>query len=117
MGKGWYGVDFDGTLAKTMDWKSHNEGSVGEPVWPMVERVKRWLAEGKEVRIMTARAGKGADDLHIANIKRFCRLHIEQELPITCEKDFNMIELWDDRAVQVEVNTGEPTTYWVSRAD
>jgi hypothetical protein len=115
MTKGWIGVDFDGTLAKTMDWKSHNDGNVGEPIWPMVERVKQWLREDREVRIFTARAGLNADEKHIEQIDAFCIEHFGIPLPITCSKDFNMIELWDDRAVQVEVNTGEPTTYWVSR--
>lgn len=115
MAKGWIGVDFDGTLAKTMDWRGHNDGKVGEPIWPMVERVKQWLSEGKEVRIMTARAGAGADQIHRDNINEFCLEVFGRTLPITCEKDFNMIELWDDRAVQVAVNEGEPVTYWVSR--
>jgi hypothetical protein len=29
------------------------------------------------------------------------------KIPITCCKDRGMIELWDDRAVQVIENTGE----------
>lgn len=116
MSKGWIGVDFDGTLAKTMDWHGHNDGRVGEPIWPMVERVKQWLEDGVEVRILTARAGAGADPKHLDAIDKFCREVFDRTLPVTCSKDFNMIELWDDRAVQVEPNTGEPTTYWVSRA-
>lgn len=32
---------------------------------------------------------------------------IGRELPVTATKDFAMIELWDDRAVQVRMNTGE----------
>lgn len=115
MSKGWIGVDFDGTLARTMDWKSHNDGRVGEPIWPMVERVRQWLSEGKEVRIFTARVGEGADPKHLHAIDRFCAEFFGQVLPVTAAKDFHMIELWDDRAVQVELNTGEPTTYWVSR--
>lgn len=113
--KGWIGVDFDGTLAKTMDWKSHNDGAVGEPIWPMVERVKQWLREGREVRIFTARACAAAEHKHRALIDAFCGENIGEVLRITCEKDFDMIELWDDRCVQVEPNTGEPTTFWQTR--
>ena len=110
-------MDFDGTLAKTCQWHDFNEGTVGEPIWPMVERVKGWLREGKGVRIMTARVGPGADvPLHTKAIEDFCAEHLGQVLPVTCVKDFNMLELWDDKCVQVEVNTGEPTTYWVSKA-
>lgn len=39
-------------------------------------------------------------------IEAWCVEHIGQVLPITHEKDFNMVELWDDRAVQIIHNTG-----------
>lgn len=117
----WYGVDFDGTLAKTLNYKDILDRTMPPPVWPMVERVRRWLLEGKNVRIMTARVcGQGGQENaveHRALIERFCAEHLGVVLPITHEKDFDMIELWDDRAVQVERDTGEPTTYWTSRAE
>ena len=56
--KDWIGVDLDGTLAEYHGW---NDGKIGEPIQLMVERVKRWLAEGKSVRIMTARVGVQED--------------------------------------------------------
>jgi hypothetical protein len=34
-------------------------------------------------------------------------------LEVTCVKDFAMIELWDDRAVGVLMNTGQPKTDWM----
>ena len=40
-------------------------------------------------------------------IADWCLEHIGQALPVTCIKDFEMIELWDDRAVAVETNTGK----------
>lgn len=52
-GKGWYGFDLDGTLAKYDGWKGIDH--IGEPVKPMVELVKRMHDEGKVVKIMTAR--------------------------------------------------------------
>ena len=52
-GKGWYGVDLDGTLAEYHGWVSPTH--IGAPIPKMLYRVGRWLAEGKEVRIMTAR--------------------------------------------------------------
>lgn len=104
----WRGVDFDGTLAK------HQEGAdvehVGEPVPAMVERVKRWLSLGQEVRIVTARVGmtrpQPERERQISMIHAWCREHIGVELPVVCSKDYGMIELWDDRAIQVERNTG-----------
>lgn len=41
-------------------------------------------------------------------IKAWCIEHLGEELPVTCFKDYGMLELWDDRAVQVEPNTGNP---------
>jgi len=40
-------------------------------------------------------------------IHQWCILHIGKQLRITCKKDYKMIELWDDRAVQVIPNTGK----------
>ena len=52
-GKGWYGFDLDGTLAKYDGWKGIDR--IGEPVKPMVDLIKRMHAEGKVVKILTAR--------------------------------------------------------------
>jgi len=105
---GWIGVDLDGTLATYDGWNGPEH--IGEPVAPMVERVKRWLAEGYEVRIFTARVSGDrqgmSPNLTMRVIEIWCQTHIGQVLPITCVKDFGMIELWDDRSVAVEANTG-----------
>ena len=52
-GKGWYGFDLDGTLAKYDGWKGIDH--IGEPVKPMVDLIKRMHDEGKVVKILTAR--------------------------------------------------------------
>lgn len=111
--KGWIGVDLDGTLAIYDGWKGVEH--IGAPVLPMVDRVKRWLAAGKVVKIFTARAYCPPNDparaeenaRGLAAIRAWCLEHIGQELEVTCVKDYGMIELWDDRAVQVVVNTGK----------
>ena len=46
---GWIGVDLDGTLSTHDGW---GDGSIGEPVPAMVQRVREWLAEGREVRML-----------------------------------------------------------------
>lgn len=105
---GWIGVDLDGTLAMYDGWKGIEY--IGQPIPVMLERVKKWLNKGTEVRIVTARASlpDGPDkDLIIAEIEQWCLKWIGQKLKITNEKDFSMIELWDDRAVSVEFNTGK----------
>ncbi|MBY3231862.1 hypothetical protein [Rhizobium laguerreae] len=101
--RGWYGVDLDGTLATYDHWRGIDH--VGEPIMPMVRRVREWLDRGEEVRIFTARCA-GPEDCKPA-IEKFCLEYIGEILPITNIKDFGLIELWDDRAVQVIYNTGE----------
>ena len=88
----------------------------------MADRVRKWLSEGKDVRIMTARVDGGTVALnmgneageHFKNIERvksiiqdWTEKHFGVRLPVTNVKDYGMIELWDDRAIQVIPNTGE----------
>jgi len=99
---GWIGVDLDGTLAHYDGWKG--EDRIGDPIPIMMERVKTWLKEGIEVRIVTARAGVQEQ---IPFIKTWLKKHGIGEVGITNKKDFQMIQLWDDRAIQVITNTGK----------
>jgi hypothetical protein len=103
-GGGWIGVDLDGTLAQYTSW--HGPYAIGAPVPKMLERVKNMLASGVEVRIFTARACDG-DSAVIAAIQNWTERHLGHRLVVTCTKDYQMLELWDDRAVQVIPNTGE----------
>lgn len=112
MSGGWIGVDLDGTLAKYDGWKGVEH--IGEPVPAMLARVQAWLAEGKTVKIFTARVaghgaqlliGGGAEDA-ITPIQEWCKKHIGVELEVTNVKDFGCVAIYDDRAVQVEMNTG-----------
>jgi hypothetical protein len=133
----WIGVDFDGTLAEYNNWSGWNV--FGKPIPLMVKRIKRWIRDGKEVRIVTARIGlplriEMRDKITgFENIQRLSRAklhkckisgetysdqdmcdaiqaytleHVGEKLQVQCYKDYNMIELWDDRAVQVIPNTG-----------
>ena len=107
----WIAVDLDGTLAEC-DGRV-NLARIGKPVASMVERVKRWRAEGKCVKIFTARmTDHGLHDLNggrvdaLTPIRDWCREHLGEALPVTNVKDFGMVELWDDRCVQVVPNTG-----------
>ncbi len=109
-GKRWIGVDFDGTLVENT-WRpgqAVTPGMIGRNIAPMVNRVKRWIAQGKEVRILTARVST-ISPFFAANraiIDKWCQKNLGKSLPITCEKDPCMEELWDDRAVQLVPETG-----------
>ena len=104
---GYIGVDLDGTLA-------HYDGridEVGEPIEPMLYRVKQWLAEGREVRIITARVSPEWSDLEYQTeiIRAWCLKHLDVELVVQCHKSGDMLQLYDDRAVGVMHNDGRLT--------
>jgi hypothetical protein len=110
--KGWIGVDLDGTLAEYTTWKGSDH--IGAPIPKMLERVKAWLAIGQEVRIFTARVSPAAAAFNNSNptdiigrIRAWCVEHVGRALAVTHEKDMAMIQLWDDRAVQIIPNTGD----------
>lgn len=116
-------VDFDGTLVKYDKWVSCEH--IGEPIQPMIDRVKMWLKQGREVEIFTARAYPVGIRLSLTGmtpeayearvqeasraiiaIREFCLNVFGQTLPVTCWKDYHAVQVWDDRAVQVIPNTG-----------
>jgi len=104
--KGWHGVDFDGTLAKYTEWKGPTH--TGSPVPKMLARVKQWIADGEEVRIFTARVNPKDKDCEKSRkaIQDWTMKHLERKLKVTHEKDKEMIDMWDDRAVQIVPNKG-----------
>jgi hypothetical protein len=105
---GWIGVDLDGTLAEYTGYQG--PGHIGAPIPAMVTRVKDWLRAHKDVRIFTARASNENDDEREAFLtqwKWWSKQHLGQVLKVTATKDYQMCELWDDRAIQVRFNTGE----------
>lgn len=109
---GWIGVDLDGTLAEYTTWQGVTH--IGKPIQPMVDRIKMWLDEGIEVRVFTARmASPGPVLLEFRKeLDRWLRdAGLPRTLIATNVKDFNMLELYDDRAVQVEMNTGKLIGY------
>lgn len=123
--EGWVGVDLDGTLAEYGTWVSPVD--IGNPVPKMAERVRAWLNAGQAVRIFTARVYPinecvGPDDIlrfqpatprerdavaALRAIQAWTKAHFGVVLPVTNVKDYGMMELYDDRCVQVETNTGK----------
>lgn len=99
---GWVGVDLDGSLAEYNGFRG--AGVIGTPITKMLERVRRWLAAGVDVRIFTARAH---DPESVIAIVAWCNHHLGCPLRVTATKDHQTIAIWDDRAVQLIPNTGE----------
>lgn len=113
----WIAVDLDGTLAEYHGW---NGGKIGPPIPRMVERVRAWVKDGKEVRIFTARvANSGKRNIYgdtdgsefvagqVKAIEAWCKRHIGRVLPVTATKDFECVAIYDDRAYTVRFNTGK----------
>ncbi|MCP4117787.1 MAG: hypothetical protein GY737_20795 [Desulfobacteraceae bacterium] len=103
--KGWIGVDLDGTLARSDTLFTLNR--IGDPVPKMLDRVKSMIERGTRVKIFTARA---SDPEQIPLIEAWLRENEIPNLEVTNIKDYDMIRLYDDRAVQVIANTGEIVT-------
>ena len=104
-GSPWIGVDLDGTLARDLGSTRRDGDEIGSPIEPMLVRVQKWIAEGRTVKIFTARA---SSPRQVAAIKEWLVSCGLPELEVTNVKDLHMIELWDDRCVQVTTNLGEP---------
>lgn len=148
-GEPWYGFDLDGTLAFYDKWRGINH--IGKPIKPMVDLIKKMHAEGKRVKILTARAyprsvpetkpnphcGKAALPKYVDRLLSrvspvvvetfrgalddryhreewsatefvfdWCAKHLGFIPEVTYEKDYLMLELYDDRVKQVIPNTG-----------
>ena len=103
----WVGVDLDKTLAEYHEFIDHT--SIGQPIEPMVNLVNDYLRKGVAVKIFTARVSEPDPRKKIAAIdaiEKWCLKVFDRTLPITCIKDYGCIRIYDDRAVQVEPNTG-----------
>lgn len=103
--RGWIGVDLDGTLARSDTLFTLDR--IGDPVPKMLHRVKSMVERGTRVKIFTARA---SDPDQIPLIKTWLRENEIPNLEITNVKDYDMIRLYDDRAIQVIANTGDIVT-------
>jgi hypothetical protein len=110
-------VDLDGTLA-SYDGKEtpdYDPTVIGPPIQKMVKRVKRWLAQGDEVVIFTARMHPkhGMDGIKVAEeaIKTWCVWVFGRTLEVTCMKDPEIKEFWDDKAIRVQRDDGSLEVY------
>lgn len=101
----WIGFDLDGTLAE------HGKYKGPEHIGTMIQRMKEILLECLRqrfrVKIMTARMSHAdTRDESRTIIQDWLEANGLPRLEVTCKKDYKMIRLYDDRAVQVIPNTG-----------
>lgn len=111
--RGWIAFDLDGTTAHYDKWRGHLH--IGAPIAPMVERIKAVVeADEYDAKIFTARvAVRNVTERWEARkaIEDWCVAVFGFALPVTCEKDFGMATLFDDRCFRVENNTGLVAMY------
>lgn len=115
----WIGCDLDGTLAEHY-WPAKGEFHplvIGDPIMPMVHELKKLMADGWKVKVFTARVGPKGNSPNNKGVKlaqideaifQWTQTHVGVGLEATCTKDYNMLFLFDDRAIRVLHNTGEP---------
>ena len=102
----WIGFDLDGTLAM---YGGVTAGAIGEPIPEIAQLAKRYIESGHLVKIVTARVSASEPEeveLQTQLIEQWCEEHIGEILEITCRKDYQMLILYDDRAIQVVKNKG-----------
>ncbi|MEM8550702.1 MAG: hypothetical protein AAGF10_07920, partial [Verrucomicrobiota bacterium] len=68
-------------------------------------RIQRWLQAGYQVKIITARASIPES---LPPIEKWLHKQGLGGLEITNKVDANMVELWDDRAIHMQANSGIP---------
>jgi len=103
-------VDLDGTLAKYKGWNGHTH--IGEPIPIMARRIRRWLREGKLVKIFTARMAEKNPEKRqeiVDAVQDWTEKHFDKRLGVTNEKDSSVVRIWDDRAMSVSRNHGRQT--------
>ena len=109
----WIACDLDGVLASHYwnDQVEQDDLKIGSPIWPMVERVREYLAEGWEVRIFTSRGAWATTLERLAihhAIDEWCMAVFGQTFKITASKDPAMHAMLDDLAVRIVRNKGVP---------
>ena len=108
-------VDFDGTLAEDTGWKGFKH--MGKPIPDMIRKVKKWLEDGDEVIVHTARLSWAPNSPYNPQdeqldkegvrflIEDWCEKNIGKKLKVTNEKQ-GYGPFYDDWGCHVIKNTG-----------
>lgn len=96
-----FAFDLDGTMAHYSFWGSLDQ--IGPPIKPIIDKIKELRAKGERCVIFTARAQIPESKPFI---EKWCLEHVGEILPIQNTKTLDIVQIFDDRAVSVEHNTG-----------
>lgn len=118
-GRGWVGFDLDGTLIKHCTQEEVVRYILGEPIAEVVQLMHKEKANGYELKIFTARVSMGCNPLEHTMARRifvikqtkaiqeWSKIKFGEIYDVTCQKDFNCIRIYDDRAMRVICDTGK----------
>jgi len=100
----WIGFDLDGTISKFdyQKWQD-DKNYIGEPMLRMINLIKHYLSQGIDVKIFTARA---ENKENIPFIRKWLVAQGLPKLEVTNRKDYAMVRLYDDSAIEVFGNKG-----------
>lgn len=99
MSKGAIACDFDKTIAFHVD----GQEKLGNPIPKMLRRIKAHLAAGDNVEIFSARADNPRT---VRELGDWTEKHLGVRLPAGNVKKPYYYRFYDDKAVEVEPNTG-----------
>lgn len=104
LSNGYVSFDLDGTLAEYNTWI--DEFHIGKPIKAMVDRATSYLNNGIEIRIFTARVSGLNSEQIATHIQDWCEQQGLGRPKVVAHKDYKMVYCYDDRAKQVQPNTG-----------
>lgn len=99
-------LDLDGTLAFYDKWRGIDH--IGEPIPEMMKKVRKWIEDGDDIEIFTARVSGDANEATLAtwHIDQWLRKHDLPPFTISCIKKKKYDLFMDDRAISVVKNRG-----------
>ncbi len=111
-------VDFDRTLSYYEGHKTWKMYQFGPPIPAMYFRVKKWISEGHNVIIFTARVAPHGENYDIEGVRRAIQDWLQaNDLPrleVTCIKTPDIDQIWDNKAVSVKENSGLCVSFLLS---
>lgn len=92
----WIGFDLDGTLAHDTPFR-YDDTVIGTPIEAVASAARRLIAEGKDVRLFTARAYNASPEV-LRAMEGWCEKCLGKKIPIQAHKDNELLYFFDDRA-------------------